>query len=234
MAKKPSPKASTGADSIERLAADVTACRLCPRLNEYRASIGDGERPYWNRPVPSFGDARARLIIIGLAPGAHGANRTGRPFTGDYAGEWLYRALFRFGFATKEVSVASDDALRLKDAWITNAVRCVPPENKPLPAEVKSCAPYLVRELALLSRRTIVLALGKTAHDAFLTFLKSGAFPALRRADFPFMHGRLHTFPDGMRLADSYHCSRYNTSTKVLTWDMFESVFRMLKTALSE
>ena len=211
--------------------ADVVGCSACPRLAAYRTAIGDAS--YWNRPVPSFGDPRARLVIIGLAPGAHGANRTGRPFTGDYAGDWLYRALFEFGFASRQESESRDDDLVLRDAWITNAVRCVPPENTPATDEVKRCAPFLVREFELLADAACVLALGKTAHDAFLGFAATRSPTKLRRASFPFGHGRRHDLGPGLPLlVDSYHCSRYNTSTRVLTWDMFTDVFKALRTIL--
>ncbi|HEX4267219.1 MAG TPA: uracil-DNA glycosylase [Steroidobacteraceae bacterium] len=173
---------------------------------------------YWCRPVPSFGAADPRIIIVGLAPGMHGANRTGRPFTGDYAGELLYRTLYEAGLATGPVSVAADDGLELRHARIVNSVKCVPPANKPLPDEIRTCNVYLKAELATLERVRVVLALGRVGHDAFL--MGSG----LKRSHFPFGHGREHRLDETRCLVDSYHCSRYNTSTGVLTEPMFKKV----------
>ncbi|HEV2441905.1 MAG TPA: uracil-DNA glycosylase [Steroidobacteraceae bacterium] len=173
---------------------------------------------YWARPVPSFGAANPRLVIVGLAPGLHGANRTGRPFTGDYAGELLYRTLHEAGLATEPVSVAADDGLQLRHARIVNSVKCVPPGNKPLPDEIRSCNTYLKAELATLERVRVVLALGRVGHDAFLMAL------GLKRSRFPFGHGREHRLDETRYLVDSYHCSRYNTSTGVLTEPMFRKV----------
>jgi len=173
---------------------------------------------YWARPVPSFGAADPRIVIVGLAPGLHGANRTGRPFTGDYAGELLYKTLFEAGLATGPESVAADDGLELKHARIVNSVKCVPPGNKPLPDEIRSCNAYLEVELASLRHARVVLALGRVGHDAFL--MASG----LKRSQFPFGHGREHRLDETRCLIDSYHCSRYNTSTGVLTEAMFKKV----------
>lgn len=229
--KTTAPRRAAG-DSLDSLNREIVACRACPRLNAYRATIGDGKRPYCNLPVPSFGDAGARLVVIGLAPGAHGANRTGRPFTGDYAGEWLYRGLHEFGFATAKESISTDDGLRLRDAWITNAVRCVPPENKPLPIEIAACADFLAREFDLLPNARVVLALGKTAHDAYVGFVKKRYAPTMKKRDFPFVHGKSYELPNRSVLVDSYHTSRYNTSTRVLTWEMFVEVFRAIAVIL--
>ncbi len=173
---------------------------------------------YWARPVPSFGAADPRIIIVGLAPGLHGANRTGRPFTGDYAGELLYQTLYEAGLATRPESVSADDGLKLREARIVNAVKCVPPANKPLPDEIRTCNVYLKAELASLKRVRVVLALGRVGHDAFL--IGSG----LKRSHFPFGHGREHRLDETRYLVDSYHCSRYNTSTGVLTAPMFRKV----------
>ena len=175
---------------------------------------------YWARPVPSFGAADPRIIIVGLAPGLHGANRSGRPFTGDYAGELLYRTLYEAGLATGPESVSADDGLELRQARIVNSVKCVPPGNKPLPDEIRSCNAYLKAELASLQHAPVVLALGRVAHDAFL--MASG----LKRSQFPFGHGREHRLGETRCLIDSYHCSRYNTSTGVLTEPMFRKVVR--------
>jgi uracil-DNA glycosylase family 4 len=192
-------------------------CRACPRLAGFLAEIRTRHPGYHARPVPPFGAERPRLLIVGLAPGMHGANRTGRPFTGDYAGELLYRTLHRHGLGTQPVSVAADDPLRLKGCRITNAVKCVPPQNKPLPEEVRRCNGYLQAELAALPRGAVVLALGTVAHAAVLTAR------GLKRSAHPFAHGAHHRLP-GLDLFDSYHCSRYNTQTRRLTAEMFEAV----------
>jgi uracil-DNA glycosylase family 4 len=163
------------------------------------------------------------MLVVGLAPGLHGANRTGRPFTGDYAGELLYRTLHRFGFASAPVSLAADDGLVLDDACITNAVRCVPPANRPLPAEVRACNGYLRHELGVLPPQAAILALGTVAHAAVLTALD------LRQADFRFAHGAVHLLPADLALFDSYHCSRYNTQTRRLTAEMFEEVVSAIR-----
>lgn len=168
--------------------------------------------------MPSFGDPSPRLLIVGLAPGLHGANRTGRPFTGDHAGELLYRTLHEFGFSDRPQSVSRDDGLRLIDARITNAVKCVPPANEPTPAEIRNCNGFLAGELLEHRRLKVVLALGRIAHDAVLTAL------ALPRAGAVFAHGREHPLPEGRVLIDSYHCSRYNTQTRRLTPAMFRAV----------
>jgi uracil-DNA glycosylase family 4 len=182
--------------------------------------------PDWfNAPVPSFGDPDARLLIVGLAPGLQGANRTGRPFTGDYAGQLLYSTLRRFGFARGEYAERIDDGLVLTDALITNAVRCVPPENKPTPQEIKTCRVFLEAQIAALPRLAAIVALGRIAHDSVLAALTH------RRAAFPFAHGAQHaTSP--VALFDSYHCSRYNTNTGVLTTAMFENVFASVRSYL--
>ena len=182
---------------------------------------------WWNAPVPTFGEADARLAIVGLAPGLRGANRTGRPFTGDYAGDLLYSTLLKFGFAQGTYKADPNDGLRLADARIANAVRCLPPENKPLPVEFTHCRPFLQAELAVMPELKIIVALGKGAHDQVLRALTVRPASA-----FPFVHGRLHTLPTALALADSYHCSRYNTNTGVLTPDMFRSVFAKVKADL--
>jgi uracil-DNA glycosylase family 4 len=171
---------------------------------------------YWGRPVPGFGDPRARLYILGLAPAAHGANRTGRVFTGDRSGDFLFAALHRAGFASQAASVSRDDGLALTDAWIAAAVRCAPPANKPLPGETENCRPFLREELALLTRVRTVLALGKFAHDAYLRYLRSEGV-SLTLARFPFRHGAEHVLPVGPRLVDTYHPSQQNTFTGKLT-----------------
>ncbi|MGI9245531.1 MAG: uracil-DNA glycosylase [Steroidobacteraceae bacterium] len=193
-------------------------CTLCPRL---AAFLDDGKRrhpDYFCRPVPPFGDAAARLLLVGLAPGFHGANATGRPFTGDYAGILLYQTLYEFGLSTGPVSVAADDGLQLIGCRISNSVKCVPPANKPLPTEVANCNRYLAAELAGLADGTVLLALGAIAHGAAVRAL------ALRQAAFPFAHGAEHVLTPGLRMVDSYHCSRYNTNTRRLTVAMFREV----------
>jgi uracil-DNA glycosylase family 4 len=197
-------------------------CLLCPRLAAFR-EVQRADHPEWfNAPVPSFGDEQAELLIVGLAPGLRGANRTGRPFTGDHAGTLLYDTLRKFGFAGGVYDARPDDGLVLHRARITNAVRCVPPQNKPQPAEIANCRRFLAGELAAADRIRAILALGAVAHASVIAAL------GLRRALFPFGHGRLHALPQGGLLADSYHCSRYNTNTGKLTVAMFEAVFAAL------
>jgi uracil-DNA glycosylase len=202
-------------------------CPLCPRLAAFREKWRQAEPSWHNAPVRTFGSHDARLLIVGLAPGLRGANRTGRPFTGDYAGDLLYRTMIAFGFATGSYAARSDDGLSLLDAAISNAVRCVPPENKPLPAEIATCRPFLAATIASMPRLTAVLALGRIAHDSVVAALGQ------RRAAFPFTHGAEHETPSGVRLYDSYHCSRYNTNTGVLTEPMFRDVFAKVKTRLA-
>ena len=194
-------------------------CRACPRLARYLERVRREHPDYHARPVAPFGDSRARLLIVGLAPGMHGANRTGRPFTGDHAGILLYQTLYRFGFANAAASVAAADGLKLKGCRITNAVKCLPPNNKPELREIKCCNRYLKTELATLREGSIVLALGNIAHQALLLAL------GVRKTQYPFRHGARHELPNGLALYDSYHCSRYNTQTKRLTEAMFNRVF---------
>ena len=193
-------------------------CGLCPRLQAFR----DDNRAAWpewhNAPVPSFGASDARLLIVGLAPGLRGANRTGRPFTGDYAGNLLYRTLLDFGFARGVYDQRADDGFELVDCRITNAVRCVPPQNKPLPIEIAACRPFLGDAIAALPRLRAIVMLGRVSHDSTLKAL------GLRLAAHPFAHGVAHR-AGALTLFDSYHCSRYNTNTGVLTEDMFRAVF---------
>jgi uracil-DNA glycosylase len=200
-------------------------CPLCPRLVDFRNATRSREPSWFNSPVPSFGDADARLLIVGLAPGMQGANRTGRPFTGDYAGDLLYATLLKYGFAQGSYEARPDDGLRLVDCRISNAVRCVPPQNKPLPAEINTCRPFLAATIATMPRLHAIVALGRVAHDTLLKTL------ALRAAAAPFAHGAIHQ-AGSLRLYDSYHCSRYNTNTGVLTEEMFRSVFARVKADL--
>jgi uracil-DNA glycosylase family 4 len=200
-------------------------CPLCPRLAEFRDETRAQHAGWFNAPVPSFGDTGGRLLIVGLAPGMQGANRTGRPFTGDYAGDLLYATLLEYGFAEGRYEARPDDGLTLKDCLISNAVRCVPPQNKPLPAEINTCRPFLAATIELMPRLRAIVALGRIAHDTVLKTLK------LRGAEAPFAHGALHQ-AGRYRLYDSYHCSRYNTNTGVLTPKMFRSVFAKVKADL--
>jgi uracil-DNA glycosylase len=197
-------------------------CPLCPRLAAFREVQREAHSEWFNAPVPSFGDDAAKLLIVGLAPGLKGANRTGRPFTGDYAGGLLYQTLRKFGFSEGIYDARPDDSVVLRRARITNAVRCVPPQNKPEPGEIATCRRFLGAEIAGLRKLRAILALGAIAHQAVLEAL------GLPRGRFPFAHGGLHRLPDGRLLADSYHCSRLNTNTGRLTVAMFESVFTSL------
>lgn len=202
-------------------------CPLCPRLAAFRTANREREPQWFNAPVPNFGPASARLLIVGLAPGLKGANRTGRPFTGDYAGDLLYGTLIEFGFATGRFEARPDDSLKLVDARIANAVRCVPPENKPVPAEIRTCNRFLAPTFAEMPNLTAIVALGRIAHDAVAIAL------GLQRSRIPFSHGAKHPAAEGLTLFDSYHCSRYNTNTGVLTPEMFRAVFGAVRARLS-
>jgi uracil-DNA glycosylase len=193
-------------------------CTRCPRLAVFLERTRAAHPDYWARPVPSFGAARPRIVIVGLAPGMHGANRTGRPFTGDHAGILLYQTLYQAGLATHPASYSADDPLQLVNARIVNSVKCVPPQNKPLPDEIRRCNTYLAAELQQLRQARVYLALGRIAHDALLMAL------GLPRGGYPFAHGREHALDAARCLIDSYHCSRYNTSTRRLTPAMFDAV----------
>ncbi len=197
-------------------------CRRCPRLAAFLDDVRQAHPDYHAAPVAPFGDADPRLLIVGLAPGMHGANRTGRPFTGDYAGVLLYKTLHKFGYATAPESTAAGDNLRLSGARITNAVKCLPPQNKPVGAEVSECSRYLIGELKTLRRPAVVLALGGIAHRTVVRCL------GLRQKDHAFGHGAVHELDGGLTLVDSYHCSRYNTQTRRLTEPMFEAVFEKI------
>ena len=203
-------------------------CPLCPRLVAYRETARRANPDWHNAPVATFGPADARLLIVGLAPGMRGANRTGRPFTGDFAGDLLYATLKAHGFATGAYARHADDGLELVDCRITNAVRCVPPENKPVGAEVAACRRFLVAELEAMASLRIVLALGLLAHNAVLR-----AF-GLKQSAAKFAHRALHDLPEGRLLADSYHCSRYNTNTGRLTEPMFHAVFEGIRAVLDD
>jgi uracil-DNA glycosylase family 4 len=202
-------------------------CPDCPRLAAFRAANRAAYPDWWNAPVPTFGDTNARVAIVGLAPGLRGANRTGRPFTGDYAGDLLYSTLLEFGFASGVYDRRPDDGLTLVDCAIINAVRCVPPQNKPTPEEITTCRRYLTPAIAAMPRLKVMVALGRIAHESALRALK------LTLSKFPFAHGVRHPVaPDGFSLFDSYHCSRYNTNTGVLTEAMFRQVFASIRAEL--
>ena len=212
------------------LESEVVSCRRCPRLVEYRERIGREKRrayidcDYWARPVPGFGDPQARVLVFGLAPGAHGSNRTGRPFTGDASGKFMFPVLHRLGFASQPNATGREDGMALHDMWITAAVRCAPPDNKPLPTELANCAAFTDRELAALHNLNVVVALGKIAFDAYLDALRRQSVIA-RKTGYMFGHAAEYAMPNGTTLLASYHPSNQNTATGKLTTAMFEAVF---------
>ena len=216
--------------ALDRFEARLTRCRLCPRLVEHRERVAREkvarfrDWTYWGRPVPGFGDPRARVLVVGLAPAAHGGNRTGRIFTGDESGNWLYGALYRAGFANQPTSVDRDDGLRLCDAFISAIARCAPPANRPTPTEIETCRRYLIAELGWLARLRVVVALGKIAHDGFLAVERARGQIVPRPAP-PFGHGAEQRLPSGLVLLSSYHPSQQNTFTGKLTRPMLDRVF---------
>jgi uracil-DNA glycosylase family 4 len=216
---------------LTRLNREVVACSLCPRLVAYRQQVALEKRrayrdwDYWGKPVPGFGDPDARVLVLGLAPGAHGSNRTGRPFTGDASGKFMYPVLFETGFSNQPTATDRNDGLRLKDLYITAAVRCAPPANKPLPQELANCAPYLAREVDGLKKVKVVVALGKIGFDAYLNFLKHRGLLKSKK-EFVFRHGAPYKMPDGRTLLASYHPSNQNTQTGKLTRPMFVRIFK--------
>lgn len=201
-------------------------CRACPRLAGFLETVAEKNPGYWCRPVPPFGDPEARLVIVGLAPGMHGANRTGRPFTGDFAGVLFFETLHAFGFGTRPESVSADDGLELVNCRITNSVKCLPPDNKPIGSEINACNRFLAKELELVQSGSVVIALGGIAHRAVVKAL------GRRQAEFPFGHGAEHDIDERFPLLDTYHCSRYNTNTGRLTPAMFRAVFARAKQLL--
>ena len=219
-------------ESLKILAEEIVQCRKCPRLVEYRERVAREKRrayldwTYWGKPVPGFGDAQAQLLILGLAPGAHGSNRTGRPFTGDRSGAFLYLALYKAGFANQPTWQRPDDGLQLDNVYITAAARCAPPDNKPLPSEILNCRPYLERELEILRPR-VVLALGKIAWDVYLSILKARGV-IVSRGGYPFAHGSEAEFA-GTRLFGVYHPSQQNTQTGKVTAAMYAKVLRRIQ-----
>jgi uracil-DNA glycosylase len=208
---------------VELAAEPPRDCPLCPRLVSFREGNRRAEPAWHNGAVGSFGSEAARLLIVGLAPGLRGANRTGRPFTGDFAGDLLYATLLELGFARGSYAARPDDKLVLLDCMITNAVRCVPPENKPTAAEIATCRPFLASRIGVMPRLAVVLSLGRIAHDSTLAAL------AVRKSAFPFAHGARHDVRPGLTLYDSYHCSRYNTNTGKLTPAMFRTVLQSVR-----
>jgi uracil-DNA glycosylase len=216
---------------LTQLNKEVVVCNRCPRLVEFREKIAREKRraymdwEYWGKPVPGFGDPNARVLILGLAPGAHGSNRTGRPFTGDSSGNFMYPVLHRTGFANQASAKHREDGLKLTDAYITAAVRCAPPQNKPTPEEIANCAPFLDRELDGLKKVKVVVALGRIGFDAYLNYLKRRS-EVSRKAAYVFAHGAQYQMPDGKILLASYHPSNQNTNTGKLTEEMFTEIFR--------
>jgi uracil-DNA glycosylase family 4 len=219
---------------LDVLQNEIVHCQRCPRLLAYCARVSEVKRrayrdqTYWGKPVPAFGDPAARILILGLAPAVHGANRTGRMFTGDRSGDWLYRALYQTGFASLPTSVSRGDGQRLTGVYITASARCAPPDNKPTPEEIRNCRPYLERELNLLTKLKVVVALGKIAFDNYLDLLKARGVIASRSA-FGFGHNRQFRIPGNPILLSSYHPSQQNTSTGKLTEEMLLDVFRTAK-----
>jgi uracil-DNA glycosylase family 4 len=216
--------------SLEDLNARIVACDRCPRLRAYCAGVAQVRRrayadwEYWGKPVPSFGDPQARILVLGLAPGAHGSNRTGRPFTGDGSGDFLYPVLYDAGLASQPKAISRDDGMKLNGVWINSVVRCAPPANKPTPEELRTCAPWLDEEMRLLNHLRVVVCLGKIAFDGFLNHrLRAGHISS--RAAFPFRHAAEYPLPGGLTLMASYHPSLQNTNTGKLTRPMFLAVF---------
>jgi len=215
---------------LQQIHESIITCERCPRLRNYCRGIGETKRrayqdqTYWGRPVPGFGDPRARILILGLAPGAHGANRTGRPFTGDGSGDFMYPILHELGLASKPQAIARDDGLKLRHAWIASVVRCAPPGDKPLLQEIRNCGTHLAQEIQALPRVRVVVCLGKIAFDGYMAFLlQTGVIP--RKSDYHFSHGAEYLLPNGLHLLATYHPSLRNTNTGRLNRVMFTRVF---------
>jgi uracil-DNA glycosylase len=222
---------TSAALSLQTMNAQIIACDRCPRLREHCAEVARVRRrayadwEYWGKPVPSFGDMHARVLALGLAPGAHGSNRTGRPFTGDGSGDFLFPVLHEAGFASQPAALSRADGMKLKDLWITSVVRCAPPANKPTPEEQRNCVPWLDKEIALLKNLHVVVCLGRIAFDGLMAHAqRNGSLPP--RSGFAFGHGAEYTLPGGLRVIASYHPSLQNTNTGKLTRPMFLAVFK--------
>jgi uracil-DNA glycosylase len=222
------------ASTLNHLNARISSCDLCPRLRAHCAEIAKTRRrayadwEYWGRPVPSFGDPEARVLALGLAPGAHGSNRTGRPFTGDGSGNFLYPVLHKTGFASQPVAISRNDGMELRDLWIASVARCAPPANKPLPSELKNCAPFLDEEIGLLKRLRVVVCLGKIAFDGYLAhLLRTGKIT--NRKGLTFRHGAEYEVSDGKHIVATYHPSLQNTNTGLLTSAMLEEIFARVR-----
>jgi uracil-DNA glycosylase family 4 len=224
------PSAQITSPLLQQIHETIVACERCARLRVYCRGIGETKRrayqdqTYWARPVPGFGDPRARILILGLAPGAHGANRTGRPFTGDGSGDFMYPVLHELGLATKPRAIARDDGLKLRHAWIASVVRCAPPGDKPHPQEIRNCGPHLTAEIQALPRVRVVVCLGKIAFDGYLAFLlETGVIT--RKSEYHFSHGAHYLLPNGLHLLATYHPSLRNTNTGRLNRTMFTRIF---------
>ncbi len=224
------PSRTRNNSAHDDLASRITACELCPRLRSYCAEVARTRKrayadwEYWGRPVPSFGDPDARVLALGLAPGAHGSNRTGRPFTGDGSGNFLYPILHATGFASQPLAHSREDGMRLHGLWITSTIRCAPPGNKPLPAEIKNCAPFLDEEIALLRQLRVVVCLGKIGFDSYIAhLLRIGKVKS--RKGLVFAHAAEYAIPNGQHILATYHPSLQNTNTGLLTREMFQSIF---------
>lgn len=221
-------------EALERLNQRIIFCRRCKRLIDYISKVSNAKVrrymgcSYWGKPIPGFGDSDARLLIIGLAPAAHGGNRTGRMFTGNSSGDWLIKALYETGFSNQQSSVSRDDGLELTSAYITASVRCAPPRNRPNREEIENCSEYLLEEIRLLERVEVVLTLGRIAFDTYLKY----AYPRDHESKPPFRHGKIYVLKDMPMLAVSYHPSRQNTQTGRLTWEMWLGVFKIIKEIL--
>ena len=225
---------TSAALSLQALNAQIIACDRCPRLRDHCTEVARVRRrayadwEYWGKPVPSFGDMQARVLALGLAPGAHGSNRTGRPFTGDGSGDFLFPVLHESGFASQPTALSRDDGMKLKDLWITSVVRCAPPANKPTPEELRNCGPWLDQEMALLKNLRVVVCLGRIAFDGLLAHAqRNGSLPA--RSGFAFAHGAEYTLPSGLKVIASYHPSLQNTNTGKLTRPMFLAIFKQAR-----
>lgn len=230
MVRSTTPSLPILASSLAELNAEIVKCTKCVRLREYCLQVAETKRraymdwEYWGKPVPAFGDPRARVLALGLAPGAHGSNRTGRPFTGDGSGDFLYPVLYEVGFASQAETISRDDGMKLTDLWITSVGRCAPPGNKPTPEELRNCQPWLDEELRLLKRLRVVVCLGKIAFDGLLGWgVRTGMMKS--RSGYVFAHGAEYTLPNGLRVIASYHPSLQNTNTGKLTRAMFLKIF---------